>query len=304
MERGHDWFKMWPIDFIFGTQDIGSDLISAYIILLCLMYANNGNWERSDQVLAAHLKCSTRSARSRIDQLLKRKKIIEIDGALTNKRVRDEIVHKDNISKKRAEAGAKGGRNDAELEPNQPRTDPEPELNQPRTDAEKEASSNKNKDLPEANASRARSGEKRREEEEDIVRKKKVRGTVVTKEDIAAIVDHYNLVANALALPKSVVLSDKNENLLRLTLKKVGGVDVVKGAIDKIGGSDFLQGKVPGRIFNGQQTKPFRMEFGKICRQDFLIDMLNGKYDQADKPPTKPKPKKPKIVVTLPKREI
>lgn len=142
MDRGLDWYKRDPIDFIFGIQGIGPDLIGAYAIIVDLLYARAGKMPRDDRHLGGVLGCSTRKAKTLTDQLIDKGKITCHDGFITNSRASQQSKSRRDLSETRATAGRKGGENSA--------------------------ASNKNNDLGQANAlSKTQAEEKRREKKKE-----------------------------------------------------------------------------------------------------------------------------------------
>ncbi len=121
------------------------------------------------------------------------------------------------------------------------------------------------------------------------------------KEELSEVFEFYNSVASALGLSISKMLSDKNEKVLRHRIKKAGGIDVMKEAIRSMGESDFLMGRIPGKMYNGKRAASFKMTLTRLCgTEEFFEKFINGDYIDK-KPPPKKKTKTDGI--TIPKRD-
>lgn len=139
MDRGLDWYKRDPIEFLDGVQGMGPELIGAYAVIVDLLYARAGQTPRDDRHLSGVLGCSLRKAKSLTDQLVQKGKITTHDGFITNSRAFRQSKSRRELSETRAEAGRKGGEKSAEVR--------------------------KNSNLPEPNASSKTQPEENREEE-------------------------------------------------------------------------------------------------------------------------------------------
>ena len=84
MDRGLDWYKRDPIQFLDGVQGMGPELIGAYAVIIDLLYARAGQTPRDDRHLSGVLGCSLRKATSLTDQLILKDKISVQDGFITN----------------------------------------------------------------------------------------------------------------------------------------------------------------------------------------------------------------------------
>src|SRR5690606_9838726 len=104
------WYKRDPSKFIGGVVGLGPDAIGAYAIIIDLIYQHDGPIPDDAAWIGGILGCSSRKAKSLIDRLVEAGKLHRIEGKLSNEKAEEVIVSRSNLSRERAEHGAKGGR--------------------------------------------------------------------------------------------------------------------------------------------------------------------------------------------------
>jgi uncharacterized protein YdaU (DUF1376 family) len=108
------FYKRYPSDFIAGTIGMTLEEKGAYSLVLDLIYDRQGPIPDDAKHIAGILGCSVRKWGALRDELIKRGKLIELEGTLDNKRAASEIADARQRSEKFAENGRKGGYNSAE----------------------------------------------------------------------------------------------------------------------------------------------------------------------------------------------
>lgn len=160
------WYKRDPSKFIGGVVGLGPDVIGAYAIIIDLIYQHDGPIIDDAAWIGGILGCSSRKAKSLIDCLVDAGKLQRNDGKIRNERADEVIVSRSNLSRERAEHGAKGGRNIRETSVKQSRTTRETSVKQSRSDDEIEYVSSKINELDEAKLSLDRERDRKKEREE------------------------------------------------------------------------------------------------------------------------------------------
>lgn len=110
MTPKNQWYKYYPLDFQFGTQDLTLEQRGAYQAVLNLIYMHQGPVADNDRWIAGQLNISTRKWRSLKAALLSAGKLMVADGTIDNVRARTEIESALSLRRKYAESGAKGAR--------------------------------------------------------------------------------------------------------------------------------------------------------------------------------------------------
>lgn len=109
------WHKRWHSDALTGYRGLSLEERGAYSTILDLLYDHGEAINQTERWWAGQMDCSTRKWRSLRDNLADKGKILTLaDGTITNKRFEKELENDAKTSRKRAELGAKGGRNKAE----------------------------------------------------------------------------------------------------------------------------------------------------------------------------------------------
>jgi uncharacterized protein YdaU (DUF1376 family) len=85
------WFKFFPSDFLTGVRNLSPIEITAYIIVLCELYDNEGLIRRDDEHFSRACLIRKADFSRALDGLIAKGKINVIEGMLTNKRVSEEV---------------------------------------------------------------------------------------------------------------------------------------------------------------------------------------------------------------------
>jgi len=85
------WFKFFPSDFLAGVRSLTPIEITAYIVVLCELYDNEGWARRDDEHFARACLIRKTDLTRAMDALIAKGKLTCEDGILTNKRVSEEI---------------------------------------------------------------------------------------------------------------------------------------------------------------------------------------------------------------------
>ena len=100
------WFKFYASDWLAGTRGLSPAETGVYVTLLAMIYENGGPIERDDRRLARLCNCATGGFTKVIAALIEQRKIIEIDGRLTNERAEKEIGIRSDRSEKARDSAA------------------------------------------------------------------------------------------------------------------------------------------------------------------------------------------------------
>jgi hypothetical protein len=253
MDRGLDWYKRDPIEFLDGVQGMGPELIGAYAVIVDLLYARAGATPRDDRHLSGVMGCSMRKATALTDKLIEAGKITVHDGFITNSRASRQSKSRRQLSETRAEAGRKGGEKSGEVR--------------------------KNNSLTKANGSSKSQPDKRRGEE---IRKSPADSSIhpdpeqleLTPDEpsvpdvYAQAFDFFQVMARRANLPVPAKLSDSRKAKLKARLKDCGGLEGWQIACAKVEASEFCTGKT-----------------GWVADLDFMLQessfnkIMEGSYD-------------------------
>ncbi len=138
-----DWYKMNPIDWNDGTDDLTLEQEGAYLRICNAIYISERPIRDNMFVVAGLLRCSDRKARRLVDDLVKAGKLVIEGGVIVNRRAVDELSTRNRLRMDRQSSGSRGGRKSAETR----------------------AKQLKNSDMPQANASSKNEAEENRQEE-------------------------------------------------------------------------------------------------------------------------------------------
>ena len=138
-----DWYKMNPVDWNDGTDDLTLEQEGAYLRICNAIYISERPIRDNMFVVAGLLRCSDRRARRLVDDLVKAGKLVIEDGVIVNRRAVDELSTRRRLRMERQSNGSRGGLKSAETR----------------------AKQLKNNDQPQANASSKNEAEEKREEE-------------------------------------------------------------------------------------------------------------------------------------------
>lgn len=125
------YYPMYPRDFYEGTQRMSLELKGAYVMLLNLIYTQNGPVADEDGYLARYVGCSIRKWQKLRLELIGLGKITSINGLICNSRAADELLKRASYVDQKRENRARPNKNKA-LE-SQPRTTREKQEPEPHT---------------------------------------------------------------------------------------------------------------------------------------------------------------------------
>lgn len=109
------WHKRYHSDALAGYLSLSLEERGAYTTLLDLLYDRGRPFPDNDRLIAGYLGVSPRKARAVVQSLLEKGKLYRTDeGELSNRRFDKEMGSAEEIARKHAENGAKGGRTRAE----------------------------------------------------------------------------------------------------------------------------------------------------------------------------------------------
>lgn len=116
-EKQAPWVKWVPADFINGVFGLSAETIGVYAIILNLIYDNGGPIVDDAKVLSRRLSMRPTSLEKRLSELVKAKKIVRVDGVISNSRAEIEIEAR---AKKLGESRTKVGEKSVETRQNLP----------------------------------------------------------------------------------------------------------------------------------------------------------------------------------------
>lgn len=90
-EKQAPWVKWEPGAFLNGVFGLGAEAIGVYAVLLNLIYENGGPIDDNSAVLARRLSMRPTSLEKRLAELVAAKKIVRVDGVISNARAEIEI---------------------------------------------------------------------------------------------------------------------------------------------------------------------------------------------------------------------
>lgn len=104
-----DWYKMNPVDWNDGTEDLTLEQEAAYLRICNAIYITERPIRENWFVIAGLLRCSDRKAKRLISELVDAGKLIIEDGHISNRRAMDEVSTRRGLSVDRSSAGRRGG---------------------------------------------------------------------------------------------------------------------------------------------------------------------------------------------------
>lgn len=104
-----DWYKMNPVDWNEGTNDLTLEQEAAYLRICNAMYIASGPISNNQFVVAGLLRCNDRRAKRIVSELVAAGKISIEGGLIHNKRALDELSNRRRLSVERELAGRRGG---------------------------------------------------------------------------------------------------------------------------------------------------------------------------------------------------
>lgn len=117
-EKQAPWVKWEPSAFLNGVFGLHPETVGVYSVILNLIYENGGPIDDNSAVLARRLSMRPSSLEKRLSELVRAKKIIRVDGVISNSRAEIEIEAR---AKKLVETRRKVGEKSEESRQNLPK---------------------------------------------------------------------------------------------------------------------------------------------------------------------------------------
>lgn len=118
MAKGADfgWYKHYPARFLRGVRGMAPDVIGAYIVILDLIYADEGSCPNDAHWLGGQMGCNGRKAAGLVQVLIKAGKLqLDSAGRLTNERASEILNIRESVSRHARDNGSTGGRRSGEV---------------------------------------------------------------------------------------------------------------------------------------------------------------------------------------------
>lgn len=104
-----DWYKMNPVDWNDGTDDLTLEQEAAYLRICHAIYITERPIRDNGFVVAGLLRCNDRKAKRLIAELVEAGKLEIVDGHISNRRAVEEISNRNRTRMERKSAGSRGG---------------------------------------------------------------------------------------------------------------------------------------------------------------------------------------------------
>lgn len=104
-----DWYKMNPVDWNDGTDDLTLEQEAAYLRLCHAIYITERPIRDNGFVIAGLLRCNDRKAKRLIAELEAAGKITVENGFISNRRAAEEVSNRNRTRVERKSAGSRGG---------------------------------------------------------------------------------------------------------------------------------------------------------------------------------------------------
>lgn len=104
-----DWYKMNPVDWNDGTDELSLEQEAAYLRICHAIYITERPIRENWFVIAGLLRCSDRKAKRLVAELVEAGKLLVEDGHISNRRAMDEVSTRRGLSVDRSSAGRRGG---------------------------------------------------------------------------------------------------------------------------------------------------------------------------------------------------
>src|SRR5690554_6476331 len=104
-----DWYKMNPVDWNDGTDDLTLEQEAAYLRLCHAIYITERPIRDNGFVVAGLLRCNDRKAKRLISELEAAGKITVENGFISNRRAAEEVSNRNRTRAERKSAGSRGG---------------------------------------------------------------------------------------------------------------------------------------------------------------------------------------------------
>jgi uncharacterized protein YdaU (DUF1376 family) len=103
------WYKMNPIDWNDGTDDLTLEQEAAYLRICHAIYITERPIRANGFVIAGLLRCGERKATRLLEELVEAGKLVIEDGLIANRRALDEVATRSRVSVERKSSGSRGG---------------------------------------------------------------------------------------------------------------------------------------------------------------------------------------------------
>lgn len=104
-----DWYKMDPVAWNDGTDDLSLEQEAAYLRICHAIYIAERPVRDNGFVIAGLLRCNERKAKRLLAELVEAGKLTIEDGLILNRRALDEVSNRNQIRIERKSAGSRGG---------------------------------------------------------------------------------------------------------------------------------------------------------------------------------------------------
>lgn len=104
-----DWYKMNPVDWNDGTDELSLEQEAAYLRICHAIYITERPVSLNWFVIAGLLRCNDRKAKRLVSELVEIGKLVIEDGHISNRRTIEEVSTRRRVSADRASAGSRGG---------------------------------------------------------------------------------------------------------------------------------------------------------------------------------------------------
>lgn len=104
-----DWYKMDPIDWNDGTEDLSLEQEAAYLRICHAIYITERPVRDNPFVVAGLLRCNERKAKRLLSELVEAGKLVVENGLISNRRAVEVISNRNQIRTERKSAGSRGG---------------------------------------------------------------------------------------------------------------------------------------------------------------------------------------------------
>jgi uncharacterized protein YdaU (DUF1376 family) len=104
------YFNFYPSDFMSGTRGLTAQEVGVYIMLMCLIYEEDGPVENNELRLSTYCGMRIPTFRKTLEKLIDLGKVYEAGGALSNRRAEAELAKRAETLKKNSKAGKAGAK--------------------------------------------------------------------------------------------------------------------------------------------------------------------------------------------------
>lgn len=104
-----DWYKMNPVDWNDGTDDLTLEQEAAYLRICHAIYITERPVRDNPFVIAGLLRCNERKAKRILAELVEAGKLVIEDGQISNRRAVEEVSNRNRTRTERKSAGSRGG---------------------------------------------------------------------------------------------------------------------------------------------------------------------------------------------------